>query len=90
MRPRGAQDTLTTYLPLGSWCMLHHADIASVQHDPTSTQRAAAPAQLPVLFLGSIRLHVMCVGTIAGRKSTEGYVELCSITGITFYYFPVL
>ena len=45
---------------------------------------------LPVLTLGSIRLCIMCIGTIAGRKSTEGYVTLCSITKITFHYFPLL
>ena len=32
--------------------------------------------KVPVLSLGSIKLCMMCVGTIAGRKSTEGYVSL--------------
>ena len=43
--------------------------------------------KVPVLSLGSVIFCIMCVGTIAGQKSTEGYVSLHSITGITFHYF---
>ena len=32
----------------------------------------------------------MGVGTIAGQKSTEGYVSLCLIIGATFHYFLLL
>ena len=45
---------------------------------------------VPVLSLGSVRLRIICVGTIAGRKSLEGYVALHSINSITFHYFPLL
>ena len=31
---------------------------------------------VPVLSLGSFRLHIMCVVTIAMQKLTEGYVAL--------------
>ena len=42
---------------------------------------------IPILLLGSVRLCIMCVGTIAGWKSVEGYVALHSITNITSHYF---
>ena len=31
----------------------------------------------PILALGYVKLYIMCVGTITGRKLTEGYVTLC-------------
>ena len=45
--PRGVRDLFTTHLHPVSRCALHQADTAMVQHHPTSTQMAVAPAQLP-------------------------------------------
>ena len=45
---------------------------------------------IPVLSLGIGRLHIICIGTIAGWKLTEGYGALCQITSITFHYFLLL
>ena len=45
---------------------------------------------VPVVSLGNVRLCIVCIGTIAEWKSTESYITLCLITGITFHYFPLL
>ena len=42
---------------------------------------------VPVISLGSIRLCIMCIGTIAGWNSTEGQVLFCYITSDIFHYF---
>ena len=40
-----------------------------------------------ILSLGDIRVYIIYIGTIAGWKSTGGYITLCQITSITFNYF---
>ena len=40
----GVQDTFTVHLHPRSWCIVHQANVAIVQHYPTSMQRAVAPA----------------------------------------------
>ena len=47
VRPRGAQKLFTVYSHPESWCTLHQANTAMVQHHPTFMQRAVVPAQLP-------------------------------------------
>ena len=40
-------------------------------------KRSSIYILVPVLSLGSVRLHIMCIGTIAGWKSTESSIALC-------------
>ena len=42
---------------------------------------------VPIPSLGSINLCIMCVETIAGQKSTAGYIALSTLLSITYYYF---
>ena len=45
--PRGARDLFPVHSHPGSWCVLHQAETAMVQHHPTSIQRSVVPTQLP-------------------------------------------
>ena len=42
---------------------------------------------VPILSLGIFRLCIICIGPIAGQKSTEGYVILPALLSITSHYF---
>ena len=41
---------------------------------------------VPVPSLGSVRLPIMCVGSIARQKLTDGYIAVCQTTSITLHY----
>ena len=75
---RGALDPFSVHSHPGSWCTLHPANTAMVQHHPTSLQSAVAPTQLPrnvekqlskALYKRLNKLNLsMCIHIISGRN----------------------